>query len=95
MSSQNNKIQFLLRMDRANALFQSLSVFLVDEKISTKADMAELVRQPTGAMAQQFYLLLASDKLSLVDWEWVILPTERMKLTIVTHNGVKEFTYAE
>lgn len=95
MSSQNNKIQFLLRMDRANALLQALAAFLVAEKITTQAEISELQRKPVEAQAQNYYLMLASEKLFLVDWEWTILPTEHMKLTLITHNGVKEFTYEQ
>lgn len=38
--------------------------------------------------------LQKADKLQLVDYEWSILPFERLKLTLVTNTQRKEFEYS-
>jgi len=94
MSDQAAKIQFLARMNKVNCVLQELGDFLMAEKLISKDLISEIHRKNPDMQAQEMYLILAknTDKFHLVDWEWTILPKEHMKLTIVTHNGVKEFS---
>lgn len=95
LSNQAAKIQFLARMEKANCLMSELCAFLREEKLISPDTVKDILRYPPDAQAIEMYLLLVklTDRFDLIDWEWVVLPKERMKLTIVTHNGVKEFSH--
>ena len=97
MSTQNAKIEFLARMEVRICLFSDLAMFLIGEGIVSGRDIAEVMKQPPNARPAEFYVLLKNSgaKFHLISWEWVMLPVEIMKLTIVSHNGVKEFTWSE
>lgn len=36
-----------------------------------------------------------ADKFQMIHWEWVVLPYERIKITLITSAHVKEFTWGE
>ena len=95
-SIQTDKIQFLIRMNKFNDLFRELKEFLVAEKVITKDIAKAISARVPEIQAQEIYLILSkdNDKLQMVDWEWTVLPKEHMKLTLVTYNCTKEFSYA-
>lgn len=95
MSKQNARIRFLEEMDKRNGLFADLALFLLKEGALTPFTVSQLMSKPDHARPAEFYLVLEQnpERFHLVDWEWTVLPTEFMKLTIVTHNGVKEFVW--
>ena len=96
MTKQDTKIKFLAALDAKANLFNDLSEFFLAEKIATKEEIYQILRQPLEFRAAEFYILMkrCEEKMLMVDWEWRLLPTEFMKLIIVTPNGVKDFTWA-
>lgn len=91
---QENKIRFLIQLELYTGFMSNLFSFLFEEKIVSKDQATEIkALADVKSRAQRLYLILSSDTdlLTLVDWEWQVLPTEVMKLTIVTRNMVKEF----
>jgi hypothetical protein len=48
---------------------------------------------------EKLFILLeqarSDEKIDLLDYEWVMLPTHFVKLTIVTKYGLREFQYGE
>lgn len=95
MTTQTTKIRFLDELDRKSGLFSELSAFLIAEKIATALEIHEILSKPKDFRAAEFYMLMrrCESTMQMVDWEWTLLPTETMKLIVVTHNGVKEFAW--
>lgn len=82
-------------MEKDEMFFYNVTTFLREERLISKDELVNLSRANEKAK----YLLATLDKIQkdelvmLVDWEWTLLPVERMKLTIITDNSQKEFAY--
>jgi hypothetical protein len=95
MSEQARKIEFLLRLNTLNPLFEDLQDFLIAEGALSSDDLLNRVRgRLPEVKAAEFYLALNKGNFLMVDWEWTILPKEILKLTVVTRNNVREFGYS-
>jgi len=70
--------------------------FLLSERLLTEFQFSVLKQESDKAKYLCLHLedLKKTEKLLLLDYEWVILPVERLKLTIVTERINKEFTYS-
>lgn len=71
--------------------------FLRDEKLIADDDMQRVLNEMHNTHATHLFNILETlqreDNVQLVDYEWTLLPKELIKLTIVTSNTKKEFTY--
>jgi len=95
MNHDNDKIKFLARFEELDNILSGLLSLFVSEQIITQDEALTINSKPASQKMQSVHLLLkTSDKFMMVDWEWVVLPEERLKLIVVTHNSVKEFTYS-
>ena len=92
------------KIDFLNTLFKRLQCrmeilqFLKTENVINDDTVAHLINEPHNTHAQLIFSLLnelqKKEKVQLVDYEWTILPKEFLKLTLVTDNSKKEFTYS-
>jgi sulfur carrier protein ThiS len=92
------------QIEMMNRLFDTLKCrneilqFLKDEKLINDDTMQAILHDHHTQHATKIAGLLAelqqAEKLQLVDYEWRILPKELVKLTIVSKNAKKDFTYA-
>ena len=82
-------------MKKDEAFFYNITEFLLDERLIKKEELTDLDRPEEKAkyLVNTFDHFLEEELVMLIDWEWVILPIERLKITIVTDNLQKEFTY--
>jgi hypothetical protein len=91
------KIEFLARLFDLLKCRNQLLEFLKDEKLITDDIMQTLLAEHYSAHASKIATLLSelqkADKLQLVDYEWTILPFEKLKLTLLTNRVQKEFEY--
>lgn len=91
------RVEFLNRIFDLLKCRTAILEYLRDEKIITDDAVQTLLNEHHSAHASRIATLLADlvkkDKLQLVDYEWSILPLERMKLTLVSMNNKKEFEY--
>jgi hypothetical protein len=92
--SSLSKIQFLIRLNQLSYCFEDIVEFLKAEKCMSEMAISNLKGKTNEVKAQEIYLALTDPKFLLVSWDWSILPTEILKLTIVTPNSVKEFSYS-
>lgn len=92
---RNSKIDCLERMFKLAQNMGDLVNFLYDEKLITKSDVENVGKEPDKARTVYEILqrLKEEDKLLLLDYEWTILPIERIKVSIVTEAVAREFTY--
>lgn len=91
----NTKIQFLKRLDEKASALPEILEFLKINKLITDDKLKELSRQPRDTWAASVYILLheASSVLSLIDYEWKLLPEELMKLSMYSNNGHKTISW--
>jgi hypothetical protein len=72
--------------------------YLREEKLITDVQLhmfrTEHYSEYALSMANILFALSRTDDVQLVDYEWTILPFERLKLTIVTNKRSKTFEYS-
>ena len=90
----NLEIDCIKRLLKVNSASELIG-FMIDEKI-IKKDLY-IDAHDDKAIATTTYLALQQalleEKVMLADFEWVILPKELIKITIVTPDTHKEFSF--
>lgn len=94
MKNTNKEIQCLARLDELMATNGTIMEFLVAEDLMTKEQRKGLLASSDVAKSLQTYLAAMKGKqLQLLEYEWVVLPQERLKVTIITDRNSKEFSF--
>ena len=82
-----SQTQFLQELFKSQKNQTQILQFLVDQNIYDRRSMDLLLHEDHRIHAAKIALLLKDlqedDKLQLVDYEWSILPTKTMRLTLV------------
>jgi|SRR5687768_3090305 len=91
--NSKREIECLQRLHYLSTVYEELLQFLVEEFLLTKEQLQVIRSSPEQAKLLQAKLAsLSKDRLiQLLEFEWTILPVERIKLTVVTDRGHKEF----
>jgi hypothetical protein len=82
-------------MQELSPIYEELFAFLLQEYLISKEELKAMKSSPsTEARLLQVKLATLSEerKIQLLEFEWTILPTERIRIFIVTDRGFKEFT---
>jgi hypothetical protein len=91
-------VEFLARIFDLLKCRTAILEYLKEEKLITDDFMQGLLNEHYSSHPTRIAGLLdrlnKEDKLQLVDYEWTILPFERLKLTLVSNTGKKEFEYS-
>lgn len=94
----------VLRKLKALEIINSKSVHALDmadylfkDRVITSAQMEEIKTSNSRSESLLRALESASKegRVQLLDYEWQILPTQRVVVTIVTDSGIKEFKHEE
>lgn len=94
MSRTNTEIRFLARLDELIASNSMIMDFLQHEDLMSKEERRAVTGASDPAKALQLHIAkMKGNKLQLLEYEWSILPEERLKLTIITDRDTKEFSY--
>lgn len=93
----HKKAECLARFDALNGglleVLEYLSVFCRVPDVEITAVTSKVRGQwPNEVIA---ILQRHAERFQMIHWEWVILPNERIKITLVTATHVKEFTWGE
>lgn len=93
MRNRKREVECLKRLQQLSPVYQELIAFFVQEKLISSEELKVLKETPEQERMLQAKLaaLSAEDKIQLLEYEWTILPVERIKLNIVTTSGHKEF----
>ena len=90
------KVRCLDRLMKLSNCFSEFAAVLVEDKVLTQQEILTVYDAKFG---QYYYELLEravkAEKLDVLDYEWQVLPFERIRLTIVTPRRHKEFIYSE
>ena len=93
----NKKIDFFIKMFTVLKNREEILEFLSDEKIIPRTQIQDVLLSNHNTHAGQLASILDNavkeEQLQLVDYEWSILPVEKMCLTIVSNSTKKEFRY--
>jgi hypothetical protein len=93
MRKTNREVECLKRMQSHTPMFEELIAFLLQEYLLSQEELKALKVSPEQAKLLQAKLATLSDErvLQLLEYEWTLLPTERIRINIVTDRGFKEF----
>lgn len=92
-STTKREIQCLKRLQELSPMFEELCQFLLQEYLLTKDELRVIRESPEKERMLQTMLasLQENRKLQLLEYEWTILPVERIRITIITDTGHREF----
>lgn len=93
MRNTKQEVECLKRMQSLTPMFEELIAFLLQEFLLSKEELKAIKVSPEQARMLQAKLATLSDErvLQLLEYEWTLLPTERIRINIVTDRGFKEF----
>jgi hypothetical protein len=84
----------LARLDELIASNDSIMEFLMAEELITKEERKAIKSSADQAKALQGFLsAMKGKKLQLIEYEWILLPEERLKLLLITDRNSKEFSF--
>ena len=94
MNKTNLEIKCLARLDELLATNDSIMEFLVSEELMTREQRkAFMLSADVPKALQGFMGSIRGSKIQLLSYEWVVLPDERLKVTIITDRNNREFSY--
>jgi hypothetical protein len=93
--SSKREIDCWQRLQDKSGSIDEILDFLIAEKLMN-AEMAKKIKQSSDE-AKEIHAFLKdlsrNDKIQLLDYSWVILPVEIIKINLVTNRNNKLFTY--
>jgi hypothetical protein len=94
MNNTNKEIQCLARLEELTSSNEMIIEFLIQEELMTKEQRKGMIAGSDVAKALQGYLAcMKGNKLQLLEYEWSLLPVERLKVVIITDRNSREFAY--
>lgn len=93
MKSTKREIECLRRLQELSPMFEELCSFLLQEYLLSKEEYKVIRSSPEQARMLQAKLAFLSEerKIQLLEYEWTLLPVERIRITLITDTGHKEF----
>ncbi len=87
------EVECLKRLQQLSPVYEEMVAFLLQEFLLSREELKVIKSSPDQGKLLQAKLALLSEerKLQLLEFEWTILPTERIRINIVTDRGFKEF----
>jgi hypothetical protein len=94
MSKLNSEIKCLARLDELLASNESIMEFLVAEDLMTREERKALLASSDVPKSLHGFLgKMKGKQLQLLEYEWTVLPEERLKVTVITDRNSKEFSF--
>lgn len=95
MNKTRREIECIARLQLLGGHLDDILEYLLSEGLIPKSEAQVLRTNPEVAKAMQLMLhrLSTSGKLQLLEYEWTVLPVERIKISVVTDRSSKEFVY--
>jgi hypothetical protein len=92
MRNVKREVECLQRLHQLTPTYEELLQFLEQELLMTREELKAVRASPEQAKLLQARLALLSRdrKLQLLEYEWALLPVERIRITLVTNNTMKE-----
>jgi hypothetical protein len=95
MTTRQNEVECIRRLITVGLMVEEWLDFLIEDKLLAKEDIAAFRLENDKALWIHTLLNKAKkdERVLLLDFEWSLLPIERIKVTLVTQRNTKEFTY--
>lgn len=94
-----NTIDMFRRIRELGIFHEELLNFLVLERLIAPEEPKRIAQTAVTQHGRELYDLVESIRsnpiVQMIDYEWSLLPFEKIKLTIVTERASKEFFYSE
>jgi hypothetical protein len=89
--SKKNEITCLTRLNDITGALSDLLSFLLSEKLIDREIIKEIMSSADQVRSAHSYLTQLNQvgKFQLLEYEWQVLPVERIKITIVTDRSSK------
>ena len=95
------EIRCLERLEELNGGMDSIMSFLIEEKLMDQADAKRIMSEALSSKALHSYInalknstaMYKINAVQMVEYEWQVLPVERIKIIIVTDRSSREFSY--
>jgi hypothetical protein len=93
MRNTKREVECLKRLQELSPVYDELIAFFVQEYLLSKEELKIIRNSPNQGKLLQTKLASLSEerRVQLLEYEWIILPAERIKISIVTDRGFKEF----
>lgn len=93
--NKKTEIQCLSRLNEISSAHEDIIAYLLDENLVDKTTLSKLRMSPEKPKEVWTILnnLKQNGKLQLLEYEWVILPVERINILIVTNSSSKTFSH--
>jgi hypothetical protein len=94
-NNRRKEIECIARLQQLGSNTDNILSYLLNESLISNNDIQIIRRSPDSYKDIQALLskLSTSGKLQLLEYEWTVLPVERIKIHIVTDKSSEEFTY--
>jgi len=92
------KLECLQRLSKKTSCLREMTGFLVQEKLINRTQEKTIYTNKNSQLIiREVHNLLTSlldeEEVQLVDYMWNILPVEQIRITIVSDNEKREFTF--
>lgn len=93
MRNTKREIECLKRLQELSPVYDELIAFFLQENLLSKEELKVIKSSPDqGKLLQAKLAALSADhKVQLLEYEWTLLPIERIRVNLVTDRGHKEF----
>lgn len=94
MRNTKRELECLKRLQGLTPVQDELIAYLLQEYLLTQEEL-KVIKSESDQLRllyMKLHTLSEERKIQLLEFEWSLLPTERIKLTLVTDRGFKEFT---
>lgn len=94
MRNTKREVECLKRLQQLSPVYEELIAYLVQEFLLSKEELKVIKSSPEQGRLLQAKLATLSEerKIQLLEYEWTLLPTERIKVNLVTDTGFKEWS---
>lgn len=95
MSKASKEIECLMRLDGLTPSYDGILEFLHSEDLISRGE-GKAIRSSSEVakkLHEKLTTLSKTKKLQLLEFEWTMLPIERIKVMIVTDRMSKEFSF--
>jgi|GEM_PF-6924635 len=94
-TKKKTEIECLARLNELTGGIDDILAFLLEERVIT-VDEVKTVKTSSNIPQEMQHLLKnlsETNRIQLLEYEWTILPVERVKIFMVTNMSSRDFTY--
>lgn len=95
MTKMGEEMECIARLEVLTPVWDSMLEFMIAEDLISKEDRRAcgLAQDKAKWLWQCLNTLSKTKKIQLLEYEWVILPVERIKILMITDRNQKEFSF--